>query len=390
MASTKVGDIFSKAFSSILEDEKLSKAIEIFQKERQPALVVLDSKGRYSGMLAQRWITRSGQDPSTTKVQSLARSAPRLAPDDSIGKAARLMIESEIRQLPVFTKDKLLGFVTDEQIIHAVVMNQWGDRKVSETMTRKPYFVEQNEPVGEALNLFRQHDISHAPVLNKGKVVGMVSVIDVVEHLFKPLERPRRSGFTVDKTKTLSGPVKDIMSEPAVTVSPDTTLKDAEQLMHKNDVHSLVVVEDDFPIGIITKRDFLEPLAQMEIKEEALKVQFSAKGVELDESQKQYILDDFKSFAQRYGRFLEAGTVFVYLKSYGSNHKGEQLINCRLQFRTKAGNFFSSNDGWNVEAAFRIALEHLERQLVKSKEFEQTKDFRENYLRRIGWPMAEL
>jgi CBS domain-containing protein/ribosome-associated translation inhibitor RaiA len=257
-------------------------------------------------------------------------------------------------------------------------------------MTRKPYFVEQNESVGEVLNLFRQHDISHAPVLNKGKVVGMVSVIDVVEHLFKPLERPRRSGFTVDKTKTLAGPVKDIMSEPAVTVSPDTTLKDAEQLMHKNDVHSLVVVEDDFPIGIVTKRDFLEPLAQMETKEEALSVQFSAKGVDLDESQKQYIMDDFKSFAQRYGKFLEAGTVFVYMKTYGANHKGERLVHCRLQLRTRAGNFFSSSDGWNLEETFRIALEHLERQLVKSKEFEQTKDFRENYLRRIGWPMAEL
>jgi predicted transcriptional regulator/ribosome-associated translation inhibitor RaiA len=390
LALVKVGDIFSKTFSSIREDEKLSKAIEIFEKERLPALVVLDSKGIYRGILAQRWITRSGQDPSATKVQSLSRSAPRLTPEDSIGKAARLMIESEIRQLPVFAKDKLLGFVTDEQIIHAVVMDQWGDRKVSETMTRKPYFVEENEPVGEVLNLFRQHDISHSPVLNKGKVVGMVSVIDVVEHLFKPLERPRRSGFTVDKTKTLAGPVKDIMSEPAVTVSPDTTLKDAEQLMHKNDVHSLVVVEDDFPIGIITKRDFLEPLAQMEIKEEALSVQFSAKGVELDESQKQYIMDDFKSFAQRYGKFLEAGTVFVYMKTYGASHKGEQLINCRLQLRTKAGNFFSSSDGWNLEETFRIALEHLERQLVKSKEFEQTKDFRENYLRRIGWPMAEL
>jgi predicted transcriptional regulator len=390
MASSKVGDVFSKAFSSIREGEKLSKAIEIFEKEKPPALAVLDSRGNYKGVLAQRWITRSGQDPSTTKVDTLTRSAPKLTPEDSISKAARLMIESEIRQLPVFTKDKLLGFVTDEQIIHAVVMDEWGDRKVSETMTRKPYFVGQNEPVGEVLNLFRQHDISHAPVLNKGKVVGMVSVIDVVEHLFKPLERPRRSGFTVDKTKTLTGPVKDIMSEPAVTVSPDTSLKEAEQLMHKNDIHSLVVVEDDFPVGIVTKRDFLEPLAQMDIKEEALTVQFSAKGVELDETQKQYIMDEFKSFAQRYGKFLEAGTVFVYLKSYGANHRGDQLINCRLQFRTRAGNFFSSSDGWSAEETFRIALEHLERQLVKSKEFEQTKDFTENYLRRIRWPTSEL
>jgi hypothetical protein len=140
----------------------------------------------------------------------------------------------------------------------------------------------------------------------------------------------------------------------------------------------------------VTKRDFLEPLAQMDIKAEALSVQFSSRGIDLDETQRQFILDDFKSFAQRYGKFLEAGTVFVYLKSQGSTHKGEQLVSCRLQLRTKAGNFFGSSDGWNVEETFRLSLEHLERQLVKSKEFERTKDFEANYLRRLGWPMSEL
>lgn len=390
MASSKVGEILSKNFASVREDEKLAKAIEIFEKDKPPALVILDMKGKYKGVLSLRWITRSGQDPSTTKVESLTRPAPRLTPDDTVSKAARLMIESEIRQLPVFDKEKLLGFVTDEQIIHAVVIDQWGSQKVSKMMTSRPYSVEQNESVGEVLDLFRERDISHAPVIVKGKVVGVVSLIDIVHHLFKPLERPRRSGFTVDKFKTLAGPVKDIMSEPAVTVSPDTSLKDAEQLMHEHDVHSLVVVDDDFPIGIITKRDFLEPLAQMDIKEEALTVQFSSRGINLDETQKQHILDDFKSFAQRYGKFLEAGIVFVYLKSQGATHKGDRLVSCRLQLRTRAGNFFGSSDGWSVEETFRLSLEHLERQLVKSKEFERTKDFEANYLRRLGWPMSEF
>jgi CBS domain-containing protein len=390
MSSNKVSEIFSKNFSSVKEDEKLSKAMEIFERDKPPALVVLDSKGKYKGVLSQRWITRSGQDPSTTKVESLTRPAPKLTLEDTISRAARLMIESEIRQLPIFNKEKLVGFVTDEQIIHAVIMDQWGDQKVSKMMTGKPFLVDESESVGEVLNLFRQHDISHAPVIEKGRVVGVVSVIDIVEHMFKPLTSPRRSGVAVDRTKTLAGPVKDIMSEPAITVSPNTNLKEAEQVMHDNDIHSLIVVDDNFPIGIITKRDLLEPLAQMDIKEEALTVQFSSRGITLDETQRQFILDDFKSFAQRYGKFLSAGTVFVYLKSQGSTHKGEQLVNCRLQLRTRAGNFFSSSDGWNIEETFRLSLEHLERQLVKSKEFEQTKDYEANYLRRLGWPMSEL
>lgn len=41
------------------------------------------------------------------------RRAPTVTFDDSLSKVARLMIESEIRKLPVFSRGKLLGFVTE-------------------------------------------------------------------------------------------------------------------------------------------------------------------------------------------------------------------------------------------------------------------------------------
>jgi hypothetical protein len=128
----------------------------------------------------------------------------------------------------------------------------------------------------------------------------------------------------------------------------------------------------------------------MELKERGVSVQFANKEVRIDDIERQHILDDFKSFAERYRKLVESGTLFVYMKTHGANHRGEQLIHTRLQLRTKAGIFFSSADGYNAEQTFRVGLEHLERQVVKSKEFEETKDFTENYLRRIGWPKSEL
>ena len=49
---------------------------------------------------------------------------------------AKLMIESEMRQLPVFEKNKLLGFVTDENIIHAAVLQEWGNIAIEKIMTQ--------------------------------------------------------------------------------------------------------------------------------------------------------------------------------------------------------------------------------------------------------------
>jgi len=390
MISKKVGEIFSKKFASVHENDLLSSCIDIFEKQEPAALAVLDNKEKYKGVLALRSIIRSGLDPSKAKVETLMRAAPKLTPQDSVSRAARLMIESEIRQLPVFDGEKLVGFLTDEELIHAAVMDEWGDTMITKMMTEKRYVVEEDETVGGVLSLFREHGVSHAPVVSKGKLVGIVSVIDFVEHLFKPLERPRKSGFTIEKAKALGGPVKDIMSSPVVTVTPGTTLREAEQTMHKNDVHSLVVVAEDKPIGIVTKRDFLEPLAQVEMKETTIDVQFSTRDFQLDEAKKRYIIKDYKSFAQRYQPLLEAGTLFVYMKTHGTNHKGEQLVHTRLQLRTRKGNFFSASDGWNLDQTFHTALERLERQILRSKEFEKDKKHAINYLSRIRFPMSDF
>jgi len=75
--------------------------------------------------------------------------------------------------------------------------------------------------------------------------------------------------------------------------------------------------------------------------------------------QRSFILDDFESFVQRYGKTVESGTLFVYMKSHGSNFKGDQLVHCRLQLRTVKGSFFSSGEGWGVEQTFHLALDRL-------------------------------
>jgi len=160
--------------------------------------------------------------------------------------------------------------------------------------------------------------------------------------------------------------------------------------MHKFDISSLAVVRKRRPVGIVTKRDFLEPIAQMEIVRRRLTVQFSVKDVEIDEIQRGFIMDDFKSFAQRYRETLEAGTLFVYMKTHGTNYKGDQLVHCRLQLRTRKGSFFSSSEGWGVEQTFRTALDRLERQILRSKELEYDPEFARKYLRRIRFPLTEL
>ncbi len=390
MVSSIVKDVLSTKFKSISKDDLLSACLSILNEESTPVLVVLDNKGKYAGVIAHRWIVRSRYNPATTKVESLMRSAPSVSPEDSLSKVARLMITSGISQLPVFNEEKLVGIVTDDAIIQGAVVGKWGNNKVEELMTKKPFLIEENESVGAVLSLFREHNISHVPIVKDGALVGIVSTKDIITGIFQPRHRQKVGDISGEKVPVLSISAKGIMTKPVITVLPENTLKDAVKNMQKYSISSLVIVTKGRPTGILTKRDLLEPLAEMETPKQQIKIEFSVKGVGIDSIQRSYIMGDFEVFSKKYQKILESGTLFVYMKTHGTNYKGEQLIHCRLQFRTRKGSFFSSGEGYGVEATFQTALSRLERQLLRSQELAHEPEYAKKYLRRIEFPNTEL
>ena len=390
MVSSIVKDVLSTKFKSISKDDLLSASLSVLKEESTPVLVVLDNKGKYAGVIAHRWIVRSRYNPETTKVESLMRSAPSVSPEDSLSKVAKLMITSGISQLPVFSEEKLVGIVTDDAIIQGAVLVKWGNNKVEELMTKKPFLIEENESVGAILSLFREHNISHVPIVKDGTLVGIVSTKDIIKGIFQPRHSQKVGDTTGEKVPVLSISAKGIMTKPVITVLPENTLKDAVKNMQKYSISSLVIVTKGRPTGILTKRDLLEPLAEMETPKQQIKIEFSVKGVGIDSIQRSYIMGDFEVFSKKYQKILESGTLFVYMKTHGTNYKGEQLIHCRLQFRTRKGSFFSSGEGYGVEATFQTALSRLERQLLRSQELAHEPEYAKKYLRRIEFPNTEL
>lgn len=390
MVPSIVKDVFSTKFKSVNQDDTLSVCLPLFKEGLPPVLVVLNDKGRHVGVIARRWIVRSRVNPATTKVETLMRPAPKASLQDSLSKAARLMINSGIMQLPVYSGEKLLGMITDDDVIHGAVIGNWGNTKVEDIMTKKPFTVEEDESAGAVVSLFRQHGISHAPVVSDGKLVGMIGVQNLIDNIFQPKQSQTVGDLAGEKAPVLSIPAKGIMTKPAITVLPGTTLKDAETKMHRFEISSLVVAEKGRAVGILTKKDFLEPLAAMEKPSRAITVQFSVKDVGINEIQRGLIMDDFESFARRYQNTIRTGTLFVYMKGHGTNYKGDQLIHCRLKFRTRKNTFFSSSEGYGVEQTFRTALDRIEKQLLRSQELAHEPKYARRYLKQIEFPSTEL
>jgi CBS domain-containing protein len=385
-------DIYTKCVNTVNESDTLSRCLESFKTEMPPVLAVLDAKGKYSGVIARRWILRSRLDPASTKVKSLMRAAPRISSDFGISKIAKLMIESGVRQLPLLDKEKLLGFVTDENVIHAAVGQEWGKNKVNSVMTRAPYTIDANRSVGAVLNLFREHGFSHVPVMDAGKIVGIISIQDILENIFQPNQRQTVGDRVGEKVETFSVPAKGIMNSPVITVDADTTLREAEKKMHKYNVSCLAAVSNERLVGIITKLDFLEPISQLETVQPRLTIQFGVKDTTISSDQEAFMMNEFDTFTRKFEEAFRTGTLFVYIKSHGTtNMRGTPLVHCRLQFRTVRGAFFSSGEGWGVESTFRMALDRMDRRLLRSKELlAYNPKYAKDYLRKMGLPEEEL
>jgi CBS domain-containing protein len=386
MSAIPVRNVFTKNFATVKENDPISKCLEIFKKEMPPVIAVLNGKGKYSGVISRRWIIRARPDPENTKVKTLMRPAPKVSPEFSLNKTAKLMIESGIRQLPVFEKNKLAGFVTDEDIIHGAVTQEWGNTTIDKIMTKAPQVIEADRSVGAVLTLFREHGVSHVPIIDQGKLAGIISIHDIIEKIFQPKQRQTLGEIVGEKVPVLSIPAKGIMTHSVITVNPETTLKEAAKKMHKQNISCLLVLSQGKLTGIVTKLDFLEPISQMEAKKQNLTIQFGVKGIAINPDQQAFMMDEFESFARKYKDALDLGTLFIYMKTHGTNHKGVPLIHCRLQLRTVNGFWITSAEGWGIEPTFRVALDRMDKRLLRSKELSYNPKYARDFMRKIGMP----
>ena len=113
----KVSDIMSSRVVSIGQDEPVSAAAKLLKRANIGALPVCDAKQRLRGIVTDRDIvTRCvalGADPDETPVgEIMSRGDVTASPFEELNAAARRMSEDQVRRLPVLDEGRLVGMVT--------------------------------------------------------------------------------------------------------------------------------------------------------------------------------------------------------------------------------------------------------------------------------------
>jgi len=104
-----------------------------------------------------------------------------LSVDDTVEHAAKLMKQHNIGSIPVNTKEKIVGIVTDRDIILRCVA-EGKDLKtqvVREIMTSNPVVGDENINVDDAARIMSERQIRRLPIVGNNSLVGMVSLGDL-------------------------------------------------------------------------------------------------------------------------------------------------------------------------------------------------------------------
>jgi CBS domain-containing protein len=109
---------------------------------------------------------------------------------DTVQSAADRMREHGIAALIVKSGDVVKGLISERDIVHAVSRHGEGalSLAVSQVVTHPIVKVAPNDGLKRAMSLMTNNRVRHLPVIDDGKLVGIVSIGDVVKHRLEDLE----------------------------------------------------------------------------------------------------------------------------------------------------------------------------------------------------------
>ena len=123
---------------------------------------------------------------------------------------------------------------------------------IRDIMTTNVVTIPSSTSIAEARRIMEAHGFSRLPVVDKGKLVGMVTArgLDQVAPSKATSLTMWELSYLLSKTT-----VKEIMVRDVITASPDTTVEEAVALAQSHKVGALVVIEGGRVVGITTTRD---------------------------------------------------------------------------------------------------------------------------------------
>ena len=205
------------------------------------------------------------KDIKTTRPSLVGKIIPELTRDSVIGEAARIMSHYRMRTLPVVHNGKIEGQVSAKRIVELISKHLVENKLrvlASNLMTSDPIVIDSHKSVSSARSIMKRRRIDHLPVVDNGRLVGIITSSDIMKVML-PSERIGKKSVGIDKAEDrFSIEVSGLANDDVITANVDESLQVVcERMLSAGSTYCIIKVWDEIQ-GIITYRDIVALLGE--------------------------------------------------------------------------------------------------------------------------------
>ena len=275
----KVEDVMNDEVIVMQENEQVSHARNIMLKHGLSRVVVVDSDGKPVGIVTEKDLSKKmrGNGPEWKRRpidkiligRTMSENLITISPLEDVRNVVELMLKNGISSIPVVDDDGLAGIVTKTDLLNFYNSKYPGRWKVSDLMSKDVITVNENHSIAHVIGVMEENKISKVVVIRDNEPVGIITPENIS---FASVEDPEM-GVTVEKIyfiRNSNGKDKknfrlismftagDIMKNDITTIGQNEDATKAAEIMIKEKLNGLSVVEDNEIVGIITKTDLIK------------------------------------------------------------------------------------------------------------------------------------
>lgn len=363
----KVSDVMDTEYPTLDPEDRVKDALAMMKKSGYQDIPVIEN-GNYVAMMSYGTLLKKKGINGDSKIRNLMAGAPTVADSDSLMDVSEKMVSNNSRQIAVVSgnsKKKLIGVISRGAIVEVVSsLKTINEIKVWEVMTNPVEYVKDDDTLDKAIELMRSLDIRTVPVvMGDGKVKGVIGMKEVIDNNWTDGYR------SLADMNDIKISVSSVCTNNAESISWDSDIETAAEIMCKNGISTLPVLESGSAVGVITQYDILEIVAACR-QREMLFVQLSG----LSDSDKEYSDQIYEYIQSEISKISKVGTPSSLTFHYGKYNEGgdrqKYSVSGRLALDSEV--FTAKEVGWDIAKVSNDLMKKLTAAVMERKDAKDT------------------
>ena len=329
-------------------DDPLSKIIGTLI-ETNSYDVFLELSGRIAALNIRDIIGE--KDIKTARPSLLGKIIPELRRESVVGDAARIMSHYRLRTLPIVQNGNIQGQVSAKRIVD-LINKQLAENKVrvnaSNIMTGDPIVIDSGKTVSAAKSLMKRRRIDHLPVVDKGRLVGIITSSDIMK-LMSPSERIGKKSIGIsDAEDRLSIKISGLANDDVITASiGDSLMSVCDKMTRAGSTYCIINMSDEIQ-GIITYRDIVAMLGE-QLAEDIPMFIVGLPDEPFDAALAKSKFANITKFMRKIHPDIEQARCHIKLRKVSGSRKRYEID---VHIRSTHGNISYTNVGWDLAKLF--------------------------------------